>query len=547
MSRLITPLKVGAVVLLFAGAFGVGLTLIGGKGLGGGKTYGVSAVFDDASGLGVRTRVQIAGIVIGTVEAIELDENSHARVHLRIQSKFPLYQDASIYKRSDSILGDYLLDVRPGTKAAGELGDGGEITNVVRQTGMNEIFASMGKIAADIQDITKSLKNVLGSKEGEENLKSVVEGLARITKNLERVIDSSGAKLDQTLTNFRDFSGDLSKLTAGSSDDVRQLLANTREATAKANDILATIQQVVGSSQTGDVKDSVKSLKSNLEKLDRTLANVESVTSKIDKGEGTVGRLINDDTLIKNIERAAQNVNGLLTKANDFKVEISTRTELLVGVVSPHANIAEGFTNTAYNPWAKNYFNIRIIPRPDKWYGIELVDDPRGTTKLVKVQNCTTGGTPGACPSTGGILIPTGSNQYFPETLQQVTTERSLKFSVYLAKRYGLVTARFGILENTGGFGLKVNLFNDDLVLSADAFEFANPLKDHPRVKLYADYRFLGHLMVTAGVDDLVNPALTAPDQPSRIYSGRDYFVGGGFYFTEDDFKLIFSAVGLFK
>ena len=105
MSRFITPLKVGAVVLLFAGAFGIGLTLIGGKGLGGGKTYNVSAVFDDASGLGVRTRVQIAGIVIGTVEAIELDENSHARVHLRLQRKFQLYKDASIYKRSDSILG----------------------------------------------------------------------------------------------------------------------------------------------------------------------------------------------------------------------------------------------------------------------------------------------------------------------------------------------------------------------------------------------------------------------------------------------------------
>jgi phospholipid/cholesterol/gamma-HCH transport system substrate-binding protein len=128
-----------------------------------------------------------------------------------------------------------------------------------------------------------------------------------------------------------------------------------------------------------------------------------------------------------------------------------------------------------------------------------------------------------------------------------VKTERSLKFSVYLAKRYGALTARFGILENTGGFGLKVNLLNDDLVLSADTFEFANPLKAYPRVKLYADYRFLGHLMLTAGVDDLVNTPLTAPDQPSRVYSGRDYFIGGGFYFTEDDFKLIFSATSLFK
>ena len=53
--------------------------------------------------------------------------------------------------------------------------------------------------------------------------------------------------------------------------------------------------------------------------------------------------------------------------------------------------------------------------------------------------------------------------------------------------------------------------------------------------------------MLTAGIDDLVNAAIEAPDQPSRIISGRDYFVGGGFYFTEDDFRVIFSAIGLFR
>ena len=542
MNKLSLAFKVGAVVLLAAGAFGFGLTLIGGKGLGGGNAYTVTAVFEDASGLGIRTRVQIAGIVIGTVEKIELDESDHARVFLRLQKKFKLYKDASINKRSDSILGDYLLDVRPGTKAAGPLEEGGEITNIVRQPGMNEVFASMGKIANDIQDITRSLKNVLASEQGESNLRAVVEGLARITKNLERVIDTSGNKLDQTLTNFRDFSGDLKTLTAGESDDVRRILQNTRDATAKANEILNSISQVVGSGQSGDVKDTVKSLKGNLEKLDKTLANVQSVTDKINRGEGTVGRLINDDTLIKNIEKASFNINNLLTKANDFKVEISTRTELLVGVINPKANVVQGFTDAAYNPWAKNYFNIRIIPRPDKWYGVELIDDPRGLVTLHKIQNCIGGGTPPNCSTSGTIL-----NQFYPDTVQQITTERALKFSAYIAKRYGLVTARFGILENTGGFGLKLNLLNDDLVLASDIFEFANPLKPHPRLKLYADYRFLGHLMLTAGIDDLVNAAVEAPDQPSRIISGRDYFVGGGFYFTEDDFKVIFSAIGLFR
>jgi phospholipid/cholesterol/gamma-HCH transport system substrate-binding protein len=127
----------------------------------------------------------------------------------------------------------------------------------------------------------------------------------------------------------------------------------------------------------------------------------------------------------------------------------------------------------------------------------------------------------------------------------QVTTERQLKFSVYLAKRYGFISGRFGILENTGGFGVKFHLFNDSLTLSADAFEFANPLKDHPRLKVYADYRFLDHILLTAGADDVVNRPITDDIDKTRIISGRDFFVGAGFFFTDEDIKLLLSAIPL--
>ena len=118
-----------------------------------------------------------------------------------------------------------------------------------------------------------------------------------------------------------------------------------------------------------------------------------------------------------------------------------------------------------------------------------------------------------------------------------------LKFSAYLAKRYGPISGRFGILENTGGFGIKLHLLNDALTISADAFEFANPLKDRPRVKVYADYRFLDHLLVTVGGDDVANKPFTDTIYTTRIISGRDYFLGAGFFFTDDDIKLLVAAL----
>ena len=161
------------------------------------------------------------------------------------------------------------------------------------------------------------------------------------------------------------------------------------------------------------------------------------------------------------------------------------------------------------------------------------MDDPRGTVKRVQVQN---------------ILLDTTqppSNSFFPSNYYQTTTERALKFSAYLAKRYGPISGRFGILEGTGGFGAKWYLLNDQLILSADAFEFANPLKDHFRLKVYADYRFLDHILVTAGIDDWLNARQYDSIDRTRIVSGRDYFVGAGFYFTDEDIKMLLGALPL--
>src|SRR5438132_10128893 len=123
-----TPLRVGIVVALGVGAFGVGLYLISGNPFQSRKTYGVYAVFDDATGLGVRSRVQIAGIPVGQVDKIELDQTvAKAKVWLRIKKNFVLHRDAGITKRSESILGDFLLDITPGSADQPALKDGDEI------------------------------------------------------------------------------------------------------------------------------------------------------------------------------------------------------------------------------------------------------------------------------------------------------------------------------------------------------------------------------------------------------------------------------------
>ena len=531
-----TPLRVGLVVAAAAVAFALGLYFIGAN-IGRDKSYRVFAMFDDATGLGARSRVQIAGIPVGQVDHIELDQaTARARVWLKIKQEYPLHRNASITKRSESILGDFLLDLTPGTPDQPLLKDGDEIRNVVRQPGMNEVFNQLSKIAGDIGAVTANLRKTLGGEEGENNLRTIVENLTRITEGIEGIIDRSQSRVDAILGNVQSFTGNLRNIGAGGEQDVLAILQNTRAATAEARDILKTIGNVVGSQDTGELKKSVGSVRSSMEKLDTSLANIREITDKINKGEGTIGRLVNDDRLAKNLEKTTSSLNDVFAGLGQLKIELQERNEFLLGCTGITACDARNAPITgnalvdySYNPWTKNYFSIRIIPKPDKWYGFELVDDPRGSVRRVQVRNT--------------LIDPAGPNQFFPSSYTQITTERQLKFSAYIAKRYGPISGRFGILENTGGFGVKVHLLNDSLIVSADAFEFANPLKQHPRIKVYADYRFLDHLFITAGADDLVNGREFDTEHPTRIVNGRDYFFGAGFYFTDDDVKLLLSAL----
>ena len=50
------------------------------------------------------------------------------------------------------------------------------------------------------------------------------------------------------------------------------------------------------------------------------------------------------------------------------------------------------------------------------------------------------------------------------------------------------------------------------------------------------------HVVATAGMDDILNRQVR--DQfTNRLLLGRDFFVGGGIYFTDDDLKAILPVV----
>ena len=90
------------------------------------------------------------------------------------------------------------------------------------------------------------------------------------------------------------------------------------------------------------------------------MKNMETITDRLEKGEGTVGRLLTDDTIANNVEEITEDAGSFVRL---------TRLQTIVGLRTEY-NFSRARSRTTCRS--------QLMPRPDKFYLIELVEDPRG-------------------------------------------------------------------------------------------------------------------------------------------------------------------------
>jgi phospholipid/cholesterol/gamma-HCH transport system substrate-binding protein len=522
--RLVTPFRVGLVVLFGGLAFLYILSIIGRQKFDDDDTYAVWAVFRDASGLSAKSRITIAGIEVGIVQKIELTPDAQARITLRVGKDITLHDDARITKKSSSLLGDFMLEVYPGSLARPVLQPGAQVVNVVTPAGAEDVFAQMSDIAKDLQKMTRSLSELLASEDGVGSIKQIITSMNDLAGGLNRTLENAGGRLDRILGNVEGLSSDVRTLAGRQQPTVEEILRNLRTFSDQSNRLLATLNGIAGGSE-GELKTSVASVRETLEELQKTLRGAQeaiasakgavddtrTLISDVEKGQGSVGRLLRDDGLARSLEQTASDVQALLAPISELQTQVHIRQEL-------HA-----LPGALGNAQGKTLVQLKLNTKPDKFYGLEVVSDPRGTQKRERVTRTTAAG----------------------ETMSEertVTETDAFKISAFFGRRFGPAQVRLGLIESTGGLGGDLFLLNDSLRLTVDAFEFANPAKPRPRLRASAQLSLFDHFYLGAGVDDPLNPSVV---EGSQIRSGLDVFATGGFFFTDDDLKSILAVTGL--
>jgi phospholipid/cholesterol/gamma-HCH transport system substrate-binding protein len=476
--------RIGLFVVITAGAGYLVYRTIHTEG-GGGGGYVVHAYLKDASGIAKHSRVTIAGIPVGQVEDIRL-ENGKARLDVRVNNSVKLHESARLGVKSASLLGENVIILTEGVGEPDKK-DGDEIQTIPDAASVEDIKAQVSRIAALVEQVAQQLANSVGTEQGGQNIRAILQNLADATEAVNLTIRENREVVRETIQN-------IDRITQRGGPELQQILVNVRMITEDVKGMMAA--QGGKDGQSGELRQTIERVNRAAKSLESALGHIDSVAGRVDRGEGTIGRLTKDEALINEVQGVAEGVN-------DY-VDSLRRLQTIVGLRSDYNFLA----NTV-----KSYVELRLQPREDKYYLIQLINDPRGLTSFTQTDVDTTN--------------PNDPAHYRTVT---TTTQSAFRFSIQFARRIGPFTGRFGIMESTGGIGLDTHLLSNRFEIVQDLFGFGEEIK--PRYRLYLSYEFIRRLWLIGGVDHIFLP------------ERRDYFLGLQLRFTDDDLKTILPFTG---
>ncbi len=449
------------------------------------RTY--YTVLRSAAGIVAKSHVKTSGVGIGKVKSVAL-EGTSTRIVLEVDMSIKVPTSSRIEIRSVGLLGDVHLEVVRGADTGQYVEDGGFIPQSETGFDMNAMFAMAGEIAKDFKVITKTLAEVLGSEDGKKSITNTLKNLEQITEDIKVT------------------TGTVKSVVGGKEDDFRKMITDVRLAVQDLRTFSGNLKDVVNQENRDRIDRILSSFDETMVDVRGSAKNINLIAEKVEKGEGTIGKLVNDDKTISELESAIKDVRKILAPANKLAIDVDYHGEF------------------RRNETTQHYFNILFRTRPDRFYLIGLTD----TAKDVYDRN--TKLTRNADGSTTEI--------------ESVSTKRAIKFNAQIAKRWYFTTIRFGLFETSGGIASDFHFLKDKITATVEAFDWDTADKTRRRnahLKAYASALFYNHIYAMAGVDD---PTRTDP-ATGKVNKEVNFFVGGGLTFNDQDLKAVLGTAAL--
>lgn len=527
--------RVGILVLVALGVLAYMGVQIGAFRFDRGSYAHYTLTFKDVSGLSRKADVKIAGVKVGWVESVTLmpeDGTMQATADVMIKKEYALYSDAYAMVRQDGLLGPKFIEIVPGDPLLRRLKSGDQLSRPSTEpVSLEELMQQFKRIASNVDEVTSSFREVIGGSAGQERLQGIVDNVQMTVQRLSSVadvLDRSMARNEEHIDNFLQlgttFKVNLEKVTSVFDQDFGKLVAKVESTASAIEDV--SIQ----------ARDGMRS--------------ITSVAEKIDEGKGLLGKLVNEDETYRDLKLAIEGFKNYLTKVDRMQIIFDSYFESMMRQ-APNFQWED----------SKGFFNIRIHPREDYFYQVQVVSSQTGypKRKYVSQQYYDSNQNPIITDALkdAPILTPLAPDKtassvdlYTRLALvndhQTVTIERDVfRLGVQVGKIFKDIALRVGLFEGTAGAAVDV-----DVPFKSDKFRWVTSLELYdmngrnryygatqfdedrrPHVKWLNRMFIMRNIYATFGADDFASKRCAT------------VFFGAGLRFGDDDIKYFMSNI----
>ena len=317
MKGLSLEVRVGLLVLVAAVVLGGFLFVLGGYSFEEGYTIYVD--FDNPGNVKPGAPVTIGGMKVGSVEQItyrggELDPETGSRALVRLKLEVEervrqtIHEDAMFYVTSQSVLGEQMIAVDPGSFERPPLEEGA----VVRGVDPPRLDLALALGYELLDTMVTALRN------NREELRDMLENIAGILRALNSILTDNREEIDRIIANVehataeaaalaqsargtvdspevRRIVDNLDRTLAVVSRDLEPILADTRTAVGNVNEAL-------GPEQREQIQSTIENAAQLSERANRTIGEAQTIVAHIREGRGTVGALVMDEELYDDIQ-----------------------------------------------------------------------------------------------------------------------------------------------------------------------------------------------------------------------------------------------------
>ncbi len=280
------------------------------------KSYEYKTVYKDITGLAVSSPVMINGFKVGTVTEVKLNEQNVESmiITMSLDDDYKIPSDAYAVQFNDGIVGGKAIAIEFDKICSNNcLENGGTLRS--KNRGMLTSMLGTDNLDGYIETANKEFNNTISNLGGEgqdgqihemvRNINSTMNNLAQLTNNLNNMVLSNNK-------NIAGFSSNLNTITQGLADNnenISQLIKNLTNITNSINK--ADIGESTASTMT-EAKNALTQLNTTLESTESTMKKLDNVLEKVDTGDGSLAKLLNDQLLYDNLEFTSRNLGLLL-------------------------------------------------------------------------------------------------------------------------------------------------------------------------------------------------------------------------------------------